>query len=78
MKAITRRMNIGDTLFASDRMVAVFTLIPIIFYLVLIVFAIYFAIKVMKFMNEKIRLDREFNEKLTEIMKALNQHQKDS
>ena len=67
----------GYTMFASDGMFAILTFLPIIFYLVLIVFAIYFVIKVIKFMNEKIKLDREKNEKLTEIIKVLNQDKND-
>jgi len=67
----------GHTLFASDGMFVLFTFLPIIFYLVLTVFAIYVVIKVIKFMNEKTRLDRERNEKLTEIIKVLNQDKKD-
>ena len=64
-------------MFASDGMFAILTFLPIIFYLVLFVFAIYFVIKVIKFMNEKTKLDREKNEKLTEIIKVLNQDKKD-
>ena len=67
----------GHTLFASDGMFVLLTFLPIIFYLVLTIFAIYFVIKVIKFMNEKTRLDREKNEKLTEIIKVLNQDKKD-
>ena len=67
----------GRTLFASDGMFVLLTFLPIIFYLVLTIFAIYFVIKVIKFMNEKTRLDREKNEKLTEIIKVLNKEKKD-
>ena len=67
----------GYTMFASDGMFAILTFLPIIFYLVLFVFAIYFVIKVIKFMNEKTKLDREKNEKLTEIIAVLNQVKKD-
>ncbi|MFZ0447427.1 MAG: hypothetical protein WAM95_22885 [Bacillus sp. (in: firmicutes)] len=66
----------GHTLFASDGMFVLLTFLPIIFYLVLTIFAIYFVIKVIKFMNEKTRLDREKNEKLTEIIKVLNKDKK--
>ena len=44
-------------------MFALLALIPIIFYLVLTGFAIYFIIKVIKFMNKKTKLDQEKNEK---------------
>ena len=67
----------GHTLFASDGMFVLLTFLPIIFYLVLTASAIYFVIKVIKFMNEKTQLDREKNEKLTEIIKVLNQVKKD-
>ena len=67
----------GHTLFASDGMFVLLTFLPIIFYLVLTIFAIYFVIKLIKFMNEKTRLDREKNEKLTEIIKVLNKDKKD-
>ena len=67
----------GQALFVSSGMIVLLTFLPIIFYLLLTVFAIYFVIKVVKFMNEKIKLDREKNEKLTEIIKVLNQDKKD-
>ena len=67
----------GHTLFASDGMFVLLTFLPIIFYLVLTVFAIYFVIKVIEFMNEKTKLDREKNEKLTEIIKVLNRDKND-
>ncbi|MGG0284241.1 hypothetical protein ABEY41_03735 [Peribacillus butanolivorans] len=66
----------GSTLFASDSLYVLLTLIPIIIYLVLTGFAIYFVIKVIKFMNEKTKLDREKNEKLDELIKV-NQGIKD-
>ncbi|KGR78785.1 hypothetical protein [Ureibacillus sinduriensis] len=50
-----------------------FTFLPIIFYLVLIVLAFYFVIKVVKFTKEKTKLDKDRNERLTEIIKILNQ-----
>ena len=67
----------GHTLFASDGMFAILTFLPIIFYLILSVFSIYFVIKVIRFMNEKTKLDREKNEKLTEIIRVLSQDKKD-
>ena len=66
-----------DYIYASDGMFALLTFLPIIYYLVLTVFAIYFVIKIIKFMNEKTKLDREKNEKLTEIIKILNQDKTD-
>ena len=64
-------MNGGDGVFA------LLALLPIIFYLVLTGFAIYFLIKVIKFMNKKTKLDQEKNEKLDELIKALNQGKED-
>ncbi|WHY99288.1 hypothetical protein [Peribacillus simplex] len=49
-------INGGDELFA------LVAFLPIIFYLVLTVFAIYFVIKVIKFMNEKINRDSYFTD----------------
>lgn len=62
----------GGTMFASEGLFALLTFLPIIIYLVLTGFGIYFIVKVMKFMNEKIKLDRERNE----LMRAVNQGQK--
>lgn len=62
----------GGTMFASEGLFALLTFLPIIIYLVLTGFGIYFIVKVMKFMNEKIKLDRERNE----LMRAINQGQK--
>ena len=52
----------GHTLFALDGMFVILTFLPIIFYLVLTVFAIYFVIKVIQFMNEKTKLGRKKRE----------------
>ena len=61
----------------GDGVFALLALLPIIFYLVLTGFAIYFLIKVIKFMNKKTKLDQEKNEKLDELIKALNQGKED-
>ena len=61
----------------GDGMFALLALVPIIFYLVLTGFSIYFIIKVIKFMNKKTKLDQEKNEKFDELIKALNQGKKD-
>ncbi|MEF2097024.1 hypothetical protein V3595_20595 [Bacillus sp. CFBP9009] len=63
-------VNGGDGLFA------LVAFLPIIFCLVITGFSIYFVIKVIKFMNEKTKLDRERNEKLDELIKV-NQAKKD-
>jgi len=61
----------------GDGMVVLLAWVPIIFFLVLTGFAIYFIIKVIKFMNKKMKLDQEKNTKLDELIQALNQGQKD-
>jgi large-conductance mechanosensitive channel len=61
----------------GDGVFALFALLPIIFYLVLTGFAIYFLIKVIKFMNKKTKLDQEKNEKLDELINVLNQGKED-
>lgn len=61
----------------GDGMFALLALLPIILYLVLTGFSIYFLIKVIKFMNKKTKLDQEKNEKLDELIKALNQGKED-
>lgn len=63
----------GHTGYTAGDMFVLLTFLPTIFYLVLIVLAIYFVIKVVKFTNEKTKLDQEKNEKLTEIINVLNQ-----
>lgn len=61
----------------GDGVFALLTLLPIIMYIVVIAFMIYFVIKVIKFMNRKLKLDQERNEKLDELMKTLNQNERD-
>ncbi|KRF50534.1 hypothetical protein [Peribacillus butanolivorans] len=63
----------GGTLFASDGVFVLLTFLPIIFYLVLTVFGIYFVIKVIKFMNAKTKSDQERNEKIDQLIKVVNQ-----
>ncbi|MCK2005856.1 hypothetical protein MZM54_31495 [[Brevibacterium] frigoritolerans] len=63
----------GGTLFASDDVFVLLTFLPFIFYLVLTVFGIYFVIKVIKFMNAKIKSDQERNDKIDELIKVVNQ-----
>lgn len=63
----------GGTLFASDDVFVLLTFLPFIFYLVLNVFGIYFVIKVIKFMNAKIKSDQVRNDKIDELIKVVNQ-----
>lgn len=48
-------------------------LLPLIFYLALIIFGIYFVIKVVKFMDTKIKLDQEKNERIAKLIEVINQ-----
>ena len=61
----------------GDGMFALLALLPIIFYLILTGFVIYFLIKVIKFMDRKTKLDQEKNEKLDALIKTLNQSKED-
>lgn len=45
---------------------------PIIIKLVLLCIGIYFIIQIIKFMNAKINLDKERNEKIDELIKIVN------
>jgi hypothetical protein len=69
-------MDAGGTWFASNGLFALLTFLPILIYLVLTGFGIYFVIKVIKFMNEKTNLDRERNKKLDELIKVISQGKK--
>ena len=46
-------------------------LIPILLYLFIIGFSIYFVIKLIIFMNNKTKLDKERNQKLDELIQAI-------
>ncbi|MDN3018268.1 hypothetical protein PH210_18990 [Paenibacillus sp. BSR1-1] len=48
-----------------------FAIIPILLYLVILVFSIYFVVRTIRFMNEKTKLDQERNEKLDLLIKVL-------
>ncbi|GLY10207.1 hypothetical protein [Bacillus badius] len=64
---------LNDTLFASDGLIVFFTFWPIIINIIFISLGIYFVMKTLQFMNTKIKLDRERNEKLGELIKAAAQ-----
>ncbi|MFD0050384.1 hypothetical protein ACFVHQ_13805 [Actinomycetes bacterium NPDC127524] len=57
---------------SGDGIMGLFTIIPILLYLALLVFSIYFIIRVVEFMNEKTRLDRDRNDKLDQLIKAIS------
>lgn len=53
-------------------MFSLFAFIPFIIYLVILGFSIYFIVRVIKFMNEKTKLDQQRNEKLDALIAAIN------
>ncbi|MGE7591878.1 hypothetical protein ACQKM1_20885 [Peribacillus frigoritolerans] len=59
----------------ASSLIGLFAIIPILFYLGLIVFSVYFIIKIIKFINAKTRLDQERNEKLDELIKVIGKDQ---
>ncbi|MBU8906140.1 hypothetical protein [Desertibacillus haloalkaliphilus] len=61
---------------ASDGVFVLLTFLPIILYLALIVFGIYFVVRVIKFMNVKTKLDQERNEKISELIKVIDQRKR--
>ncbi|PGY16074.1 hypothetical protein COE25_00840 [Bacillus sp. AFS031507] len=46
-------------------------MIPILLYLVILVFSIYFIVRTIRFMNEKTKLDQQRNEKLDELIQTI-------
>lgn len=61
------------TQFETGNMFFLLAFFPFLIWLLLFIFAVYFVIKVIKFMNEKTVLDRAKNEKLTELINAINE-----
>ncbi|MCK1983210.1 MULTISPECIES: hypothetical protein [Peribacillus] len=59
----------------AGSLIGLFAIIPILFYLGLIILSVYFIIKVIKFINAKTRLDQERNEKLDELIKVIGKDQ---
>ncbi|MBA9029082.1 MULTISPECIES: hypothetical protein [Bacillaceae] len=55
----------------ANGLFGLFAIIPILIYLGLVVFSIYFIVKVIKFMNAKTRLDEQRNEKLDELIRVM-------
>lgn len=62
----------GDTLFASDGEMVLYVYFPIIIKLALFCIGSYFITQVIKFMNAKIKLDKERNEKIDEYIKYVS------
>ncbi|MGG3468649.1 DUF4083 family protein [Neobacillus pocheonensis] len=54
-----------------------FAIIPILLYLVILVFSIYFVVRTIKFMNEKTKLDQQRNEKLDLLIEVLQNRNND-
>jgi large-conductance mechanosensitive channel len=50
-----------------------FAIIPILIYLLILGFTIYFIVRVIKFMNEKTKLDQQRNDKLDSLIKAISE-----
>ncbi|MGE7760391.1 hypothetical protein [Peribacillus sp. NPDC097895] len=61
----------------ASSLIGLFAIIPILFYLGLLVLSIYFVIKVIKFINAKTRLDQERNEKLDELIRVIGKGKED-
>lgn len=60
-------MNVGDGVFT------LFALLPIVIYLAVFIFGIYFVLKVIKFMDTKIKIDQEKNKKIDQLIKVIEQ-----
>lgn len=65
--------NNGSTLFASEGTFMVLTFLPIILYILLAGFGIYFIIKVIRFMNAKTKSDQQRNELINELIKTVSE-----
>ncbi|MFB5196394.1 hypothetical protein ACE198_15925 [Neobacillus sp. KR4-4] len=50
-----------------------FAIIPILLYLAILGFSIYFIIRTIRFMNEKTKLDQQRNEKLDLLIDAIKE-----
>lgn len=48
-----------------------FAIIPILLYLIILGFSIYFIVRTIRFMNEKTKLDQQRNEKLDELIQTI-------
>ncbi|MFD9625494.1 hypothetical protein [Peribacillus muralis] len=55
----------------ESSLIGLFAIIPILFYLGLLVLCVYFVIKMIKFINAKTRLDQQRNEKLEELIRVI-------
>jgi hypothetical protein len=48
-----------------------FAIVPILLYLLILGFGIYFIVRTIRFMNEKTKLDQERNKKLDSLIKVI-------
>jgi uncharacterized membrane protein len=53
-----------------------FAIIPILLYLVILGFSIYFVVRTLRFMNEKTKLDQQRNEKLDSLIQVIKENNK--
>lgn len=60
-----------DSGFAGEGLFFLVALLPFLIYLALVVFLIYFAVRMIKFMNQKTKLDQEKNRHLAELVRVL-------
>jgi hypothetical protein len=61
----------------GDLRFGLFALFPIVLYLTILGFTIYFIVRALRFMNDKTRLDLERNAKMDELIKAVQANTKE-
>ncbi|MGG3560541.1 hypothetical protein ABES03_02670 [Neobacillus rhizosphaerae] len=61
----------------GDLRFGLFALFPIVLYLIILGFTIYFIVRALRFMNDKTRLDQERNDKLDALIKAVQANNKE-
>lgn len=66
-----------DAGFVGEGIFFLVVLLPFAIYFALVIFVVYFAVKMIKFMNKKTKLDKERNEKLAELMKVLGKDERE-
>lgn len=63
----------NDNMFYEPNGISVlFAFLPVILFLIIIGFGIYFVIRLIKFMNAKTKLDQERNDKLDELIRVVS------
>jgi hypothetical protein len=61
----------------ADLRFGLFALFPIVLYLIILGFTIYFIVRTLRFMNDKTRLDQERNDRLYALIKAVQANNKE-